>query len=97
MKIKIAIVFFFIFFVIQYACAEPLKAGISYTVNEARIEAFSQIPMTIDLNKYNKYFYDPNHEKNMKALLKKKNRIGNKKLTIYSNKNYEYAQKCKNL
>ena len=93
MKIKIALVFFFIFFVIQYACAEPLKAGISYTVDEAQIIAFSNTPITIDINKYSKYFLDLNYDKNMKAIKKNKQEFKDRFIGHFSNGQYGITYK----
>ena len=96
MKLKIIIVFFFIFFVIHYAYAKPLKAGISYTVNEARIEAFTNTPNKIDIKKFAQNFSDPNYDKNKNAIKKNKLEFKNRFIYAFSDGTYCITYKDNN-
>ena len=64
--------------------AEVLKGGVSYTVDEARAKAFSNVPLKIDMNEYKKYFKDPNYEENKKAISDEKKRLKGRQLTFFS-------------
>ena len=52
--------------------AEVLKGGVSYTVEEARAKAFSNVPLKIDMNEYKKYFVYNEFCKNKKTLFRGK-------------------------
>ena len=49
-----------------------LQGGISYTVDSARIEAFTNIPLSINISDYASYFSDHNYIANKKAINKKR-------------------------
>ena len=55
-----------------------LNAGVSYNLNTARQISFNNIQYKIDVSKYRNYFYDKNKEQNLKAKLRKKNKLKNR-------------------
>jgi len=65
-----------------------LNAGVSYNLNTARQISFSNIQYKIDVSKYRNYFYDKNKEQNLKAKLRKKNKLKNRYLTFFSDGTY---------
>ena len=75
--------------------AEALKGGVSYTVDEARVKAFSNVPLKIDMNEYKKYFKDPNYEENKKAIAKGGKCLRKKNITVYLDKGYSISYKNK--
>ena len=97
MKIKIIILCFCIFLVITTTNAKTLKAGIIYSVNEARIEAFTDIPTKIDIQKYSSHFVDPNYAKNMKAINKNKLNFKDRYINFFSSNRYCVTYKNKKI
>ena len=53
----------------------PLQGGISYTVETARIDAFSNVPLNINISDYQSHFIDPNYVANKNAMNKNKRPI----------------------
>ena len=84
-KLCLSIIFCFIFFI---SSGFTIKAGISYTVNEARQIAFENIQHKIDMNNYKNHFVDPNFEENLKALQKGKKKYKDRYLNKYSDTTY---------
>ena len=80
-KLCLSIIFCFIFFI---SSGFTIKAGISYTVNEARQIAFENVQQKIDINKYKEYFMDINFNKNQELLSKGKTKYKNRILTKFS-------------
>lgn len=69
-------------------CAEPLKAGISFTVETARQFAFDNEKMQIDISSYKKYFTDCNFDKNKQLLTEGKSNYKDRYLYKFSDNNY---------
>ena len=83
MRMLILMIFFCFVYVIP-VYSYTLKGGVSYTVEEARAKAFSNVPLKIDMNEYKKYFKDPNYEENKKAISDEKKRLKGRQLTFFS-------------
>ena len=84
-KLCLSIIFCFIFFI---SSGFTIKAGISYTVNEARQIAFENVQYKIDMSHYKNHFVDPNFEENLKALKKGKKKYKNRYINHFSNNTY---------
>ena len=88
------LLFLCIYFLIQpFAFAFTLKAGISYTVESARVKAFNNTPLSINMDKYQNYFNDPYHIENISAIKIKKYKLKNRYLTYFSDKQYGVTYK----
>ena len=68
--------------------ALKLTGGLSYTVETARTEAFSNVPFNINISDYASYFSDPNYIANKKAMNKKKSYFRDRYLTVFSSGEY---------
>ena len=77
--------FFVVIFVIisLLISGYTLKGKISYTPEEARIEAFKDIDLRINMDAYSQYLVDKNYYDNMKILNQKSNKL--KKYKKYKN------------
>ena len=73
--------------------AFTLKAGISYNVNTARTESFSNIKYKIDMSLYTKFLQDLDLLENQRLLSKNKYRTHNKKLVKFSDGSYSITYK----
>ena len=69
--------FFVVIFVIisLLISGYTLKGKISYTPEEARIEAFKDIDLRINMDAYSQYLVDKNYYDNMKILNQKSNKL----------------------
>lgn len=65
-----------------------LTGRVYYTVETARTEAFSNIPLSINISDYASYFSDPNYIANKKAINKKKAYFRDRYLTFFSSGEY---------
>lgn len=75
-----------------------LQGGISYTVDSARIEAFTNIQSRININDYKSYFIDPNYVVNKNVINKHKVKIRDRYITFFSDKTYAiYYKKNKSV
>lgn len=81
---KLIFILFFIVLCFLPTYAKTLKAGISYTVEDARIESFTGISTKIDMNAYSKYLVDENYAENNKAQKRGKTKFRNRTLTVFS-------------
>ncbi len=84
----------FLFFIVLFcflsnpALSKTIKAGITYTVDSARAEAFDGVERKIDMAPYEKYFFDPNFEKHQKDIKRGKLKYWDRYITLFSNGNY---------
>ena len=88
MKLKIAFIIFLIFFLSPAAFCKTIKGGVYYNVNTARALAFENVENKIDINKYKKYFIDPNKNENLNAMQQGKVKYKNRYLTRFSDGMY---------
>lgn len=75
------------------AWSRTLNAGISYTVENARIEAFSDIEENINIRDYEKYLIDKNKNENLKLLSKNKSQCSDRYMMKYSDSEYAIMYK----
>ena len=82
--------FLLIFFIMSicFNCGYTIKGGVSYTVETVRTEAFSNVPLNINISDYASYFSDPNYIANKKAMNKKKSYFRDRYLTVFSSGEY---------
>ena len=73
--------------------AFTLKAGVSYSVNTARIESFTNIKYKIDMSLYKEFLRDNDFLENKKLLLKNKLKNKYKKLVKFSDGSYSVTYK----
>ena len=86
--------FLFLLFVsLFFSTGYTLNGGISYTVNQAREVSFKDVPNSIEINKYKKYFIDKNYIKNKEALHKNKTKYNNRYLSLFSSGFYAVTYK----
>ena len=88
-------IFFFCFCLLiqSQVCAYTLKAGVVYTIEMARIEAFDDVPLKINIDKYKNYLIDPNYSKNISAIKINKYKFRKRYLTYFSNNQYGVTYK----
>ena len=82
-----------IFISLFIVSAYTLNGGVSYTVETARIESFSNIDRKIDVEKYSSKFKDNDYESNKKNIAKNKLKLRNRKICFYSNGTYSVTYK----
>ena len=63
--------------------AFTIKGGVSYTVETARTEAFSNIPLSINISDYASYFSDYNYIANKNVMNKNKVKIRDRYITFF--------------
>lgn len=86
------LVFVLIICSVSFVSAETIKAGISYTVNEARQLAFDDVDKKIDISKYKDHFFDKNYAENIKAIQKNKFKQKGRRLVKFLNRGvFSYA------
>ena len=69
-------------------CGYTLKGGVTYTVEQARKEAFADVQYRLPQSIINAHFKDPNYEENMKAKGKGIIDLGNRLVTYFSDGGY---------
>ena len=78
--------------------ALKLTGGLSYTVETARTEAFSNVPLNINISDYASYFSDYNYIANKNVMNKNKVKIRDRYITFFSDKTYAiYYKKNKSV
>lgn len=75
------------------AFALTINGGISYTVDTARIESFSNIQESISFKEYEKFSKDENYSKNIELLKRNKKNYKDRYLTSFSTGNYAIRYK----
>ena len=68
-----------------------IKGRVTYTVKEAREEAFTGMPERIDMTPYKGMLRDPYYEENQKAIKNKKSKCKNRFLMSYMDNSYSYS------
>ena len=92
--------FLLIFFILSicFNCGYTIKGGVSYTVETVRTEAFSNVPLNINISDYQSHFIDPNYVANKNAMNKNKTKIRDRYFTFFSDKTYAiYYKKNKSV
>ncbi len=84
---KFLLIFLFCFFSIP-AIALTLKGNVSYSIEQAKTEAFKGVAVHIDLSNYSDYFVDKNYVKNIRNIKKGKYKTRKYLITSFSNGNY---------
>ena len=75
-----------------------LTGRVYYTVETARTEAFSNIPLSINISDYASYFSDHNYIANKNVMNKNKVKIRDRYITFFSDKTYAiYYKKNKSV
>ena len=75
-----------------------LTGRVYYTVETARTEAFSNIPLSINISDYASYFSDYNYIANKNVMNKNKVKIRDRYITFFSDKTYAiYYKKNKSV
>ena len=70
-----------------------LRGSVSYTVADAKRDAFKGISKKININKYGKVLKDPFYEENKMLLKLGKNEADNRNIIGFSSRKYAYAYK----
>lgn len=73
---------------ISVANSSVLKGGVSFTVEQARQNAFQKISLKIDMKDYSEFFIDKNYRKNIALLVKNKNKYRDRYLMKFSDGTY---------
>ena len=83
------LLFLCIYLLIQpFVFSYTLKAGITYTVESARIQAFTDVPLSINITNYKNHLIDSNYYKNIDAIKSNKYKFRDRYLTYFSDKQY---------